>query len=99
MNNQALRLTEHVMMRMSQRGIASEHLDLIRLIGTEVEGGYLVREKDYRRLEREIKRLRDQAKRLVGKRLVVDGGVVVTAYYARREKEKRLLRDADTRAG
>ena len=28
-------------------------------MGTEVEGGYLVREKDFRALERDLKRLMD----------------------------------------
>lgn len=98
MNTQLLQFTAHAAMRMSQRGIAGDDLELARWIGTEVEGGYVVREKDFQLLERELKHLRDQARRLVGKRLVVDGSVVVTAYHANRGKERRLLRGAEARA-
>jgi hypothetical protein len=37
---------------MAQRGFADDDLELIRWIGTEVEGGYLVREKDFQALDR-----------------------------------------------
>jgi hypothetical protein len=87
-----LRLTAHAAMRMSQRGIANKDLELISWIGTEVEGGYLVREKDFQALDRQLKYLRDHARRLVGKRLVVDGDRLVTAYHAFRGKQRRLLR-------
>lgn len=36
----ALTLTQHAIVRMSQRGIRPNDLDLIESIGTEVEGGY-----------------------------------------------------------
>lgn len=98
MNAQLLELTAHAITRMSQRGIARGDLELVRWIGTEVEGGYVVREKDVQALERELKHLQDQARRLVGKRVVVDGDVVVTVYHADRGKEKRLLRGAETRS-
>jgi hypothetical protein len=90
--NSFLHLTAHATVRMGQRGIANDDLELIKWIGTEVEGGYLVREKDFRALDRELKQLRDHARKLVGKRVVVDGDCVVTAYHARRSKERRLLR-------
>lgn len=32
--------TAHAAMRMSQRGLATDDIELIRWIGTEVEGGY-----------------------------------------------------------
>lgn len=86
MNTQLLELTAHAATRMSQRGIGSGDLELVRWIGTEVEGGFIVREKDFQALERELKHLREQARRLVGKRLVIDGSVVVTAYHANRGK-------------
>ena len=63
----------------------------------EVESGYLVREKDYQALDRELKQLRDHARRLVGKRLVVEGNRLVTAYHTARTKERRLLRGAGER--
>jgi hypothetical protein len=80
---------------MAQRGITSSDLELIEWIGTEVEGGYLVREKDFQALDRELKKLRDHARKLVGKRSVVEGGRVVTAYHAARGTERRLLRGAE----
>jgi hypothetical protein len=93
-----LHLTVHATMRMSQRGIANDDLELIKWIGTEVEGGYLVREKDFQALDRELKQLRDHARRLVGKRLVVEGDRLVTAYHAIHTKECRLLRGAQARS-
>ncbi|MEP6966971.1 MAG: hypothetical protein ABI906_02720, partial [Pseudomonadota bacterium] len=93
-----LALTAHAATRMAQRAIATDDVELIGLIGTEVEGGYFVRTKDFQVLDRELKRLRDRARRLVGKRLVVEDGLIVTGYHARRGKERRLLRGAEERS-
>jgi hypothetical protein len=93
-----LHLTAHAAVRLAQRGIRNDDLELIKRIGTEVEGGYLVREKDFQILDRELKYLRDQARRLVGKRVVIDGDHVVTAYHANAGKERRLLRRVERRA-
>jgi hypothetical protein len=98
MTGQLLHLTAHAATRMAQRGIANDDLDLIRWIGTEVEGGWLVREKDFQALGRNLKKLRDHARKLVGKRLVVQGDRVVTAYHADRGKERRLLRHTEIRS-
>jgi hypothetical protein len=49
-------------------------------------------EWDFRALDRGLKHFRDPARRLVGKRLVVDGGRIVTACHVERGKERRLLR-------
>jgi hypothetical protein len=87
--------TAHAATRMSQRGLATDDIELIRWIGTEVEGGYLVREKDFQALDRELKQLRDQVRKLVGKRLVLEGDRVITAYHAARSKQRVLLRDTD----
>jgi len=93
-----LHLTVHAVTRMAQRAIANDDLELIEQIGTEVEDGYVVRERDFQALDRDLKLLRDQARRLVGKRLVVRGGRVLTAYHAGRDKERRLLRNAKDRS-
>jgi hypothetical protein len=85
-------LTQHAIPRMGQRGFRDEDLDLIRLIGTPVEGGYLVLKRDCQAAERELKRLSDFVRRLKGKRLVEDGGRVVTAYHAGKAKERHLVR-------
>jgi hypothetical protein len=91
-------LTVHAALRIAQRAIRHHDLEFIQCIGTEVEDGYLVREKDFQAFERELKRLRDHAKRLVGKRMVIAGGSIVTAYHAQPHTEKRLLRGAEGRA-
>jgi hypothetical protein len=87
-------LTDHAKTRMAQRGIALKDAELITLIGTEVPGGILVREKDCQRIEKEIKRLLDRIRRLRGKRLVLCSGKIVTAYHLARRHEQRLLRRA-----
>jgi hypothetical protein len=89
-----LNLTAHATARISQRGIARDGLELIMSIGTEVEGGYLVRDKDFEAFDRKLKRLRQCARRLVGKRLVIKGDQVITAYHLVARKERRLLRSA-----
>lgn len=93
----AVQLTAHAAKRMAQRGLADDDVLFIQWIGTEVEGGYLFREKDFQALDRELKRLRDQAKRLVGKRLVLEGDRLITAYHAGRSKQRLLLRDIHAR--
>jgi hypothetical protein len=88
----SLQLTAHAAQRLAQRGLSVNDLELISWIGTEVEGGYLVREKDFQALDRALKHLREHARKLVGKRAVLEGNLVVTAYHAGRRKQSRLLR-------
>jgi uncharacterized protein YcbK (DUF882 family) len=90
----ALTITRHAAARMSQRGMMPNDAELIVLIGTEVDDGYLVREKDYREVEHRLKQLLKTFRRLVGKRLVVKNGQVVTAYRPSKINERRLLRAA-----
>lgn len=82
------RLSSHAALRMPQRSFRDGYVELIAAYGTEVEGGYLMRRKDILEIEHPPK----EARRLIGKRLVVKGGVVVTGYHARRGKEHKLLR-------
>jgi len=89
-----LTITEHAAVRMSQRGIMPRDAELIVLIGTEVVDGYLVREKDYQDAEHALKRLLQSFRRLVGKRLVVKSGQIVTVYRPLKRYERDLLRDA-----
>ena len=79
---------------MAQRGLPLGDAELIPLVGTEVDDGYLVRSKDIQALEREIKNFLTRIRRLEGKRLVTVEGRVVTAYRATRRQERRLLRRA-----
>jgi len=85
-------LTNHAAVRMAQRGIMPKDSDLIALIGTQVDDGYLVREQDYREVEHAMKRFLQRLRRVVGKRLVVQGNRVVTAYHSSEKHERRLLR-------
>ncbi|MDH6259684.1 hypothetical protein [Bradyrhizobium sp. BR13661] len=85
-------ITKHAAARMSQRSILANEAELIVLIGTEVDDGYLVREKDYRNAEQGLKQLLQSFRRLVGKRLVVKNGQIVTAYRPSKTRERGLLR-------
>jgi hypothetical protein len=79
---------------MAQRGIRIRDAELIALIGTEVEDGYLVHAKEYWAIEREIRGLLGRLRRLVGKRLIVADGRIVTAFHVSRRQERRLMRQA-----
>jgi len=93
-----LNATTHAVARMSQRGIRADDLELILKIATEVEGGYIVREKDVQAYVCELKRMQERARRLVGKRVVVEDERVVTAYHAEAKKQRRLVRSAEDRS-
>lgn len=84
--------SRHAIERICQRGLLASDIDLIMTIGTEVEGGFVVRDKDVQQLERQVRDFLTRIKRLKSKRLVVAGDHVVTAYHARRSKTKKLLR-------
>jgi hypothetical protein len=88
----ALRLTDHALGRMAQRGIRMSDLDLILELGSEVDDGYLVRDKDCRELETVLKQFLGRVRRLRGKRVVVTEGCVITTFHARRSEQKHLLR-------
>jgi hypothetical protein len=87
-------LTHHAQIRTSQRGIRESDLDLLILIGTPVNDGFLARHKDCETLERQCKQLIERIHRLRGKRVVVAEGRVITAYRVNRRKARNLLRSA-----
>lgn len=90
-------ITNHAAVRMAQRGILPKDAELIALIGTEVDDGYLVREKDYQEVEYALKALLKKLERLVGKRLVVCDGRILTAYHSTKRQQCRLLRNTRDR--
>ena len=92
-----VQLTRHAVSRMAQRASRDDDLDLIMMIGTEVGDGYIVLTRDCKAAERELKRLLDRVRRLDGKRLVIDGGRVITAYRAGRGLGRRLIHHAEER--
>jgi hypothetical protein len=87
-------MTEHALIRMAQRGLRIRDAELIELVGSQVEDGFIVLDQDYRQLEADLKRLLEAARRVRGKRLVVAEGHVITAYYPSKRRQRRLLRDA-----
>ncbi len=89
-----LTITGHATLRMAQRGVRIKDAELIAVIGTEVQDGYLVLEKDYKKVERTLKELLNRFRRVVGKRLVVADGSVVTVYHASRIQRRRLIRNS-----
>jgi hypothetical protein len=89
-----LSLTRHAALRLAQRSIRLKDAELIALVGTEVEDGYLVRAKDYQEIEAEIKGLLQRLRRTIGKRLIVADGQIVTVYHASKRQHRRLVRSA-----
>lgn len=92
-----LALTSHAAVRMAQRGLNLKDSELILLIGTEVDDGYLVRSKDYQEVERMLKKLLQRLRRVVGKRLIVAEDRIVTAYHASSACQRQLLQNAHER--
>ncbi|MGB6910748.1 MAG: hypothetical protein WBE01_13630 [Methyloceanibacter sp.] len=90
----ALITTQHAAIRMAQRGIPVRDADLIALIGTDMGDGYLVRAKDVQAMEQALKHLLAHIRRLIGKRIVVVGGRIVTAYHTTPRQQRRLHRRA-----
>lgn len=87
-------LTVHAEARTSQRGIRASDLELLRLVGLPVHDGFLATDKGCEEIERQCKYLVERLRHLRGKRMVVCGGRIVTAYHASRRKERQLLRRA-----
>ena len=87
-----LTITDHATLRIAQRGFAISDVELAMTIGTEVEGGVFVRDKDCEMALNALAAVRRQIERLRGRRLVCEGERLITAYRARPKKAKRLLR-------
>ena len=88
-------ITDHGSARMNQRGIREKDLDLLFLIGTEAGDGFVVLQRDYQAFERVLKRLIQRARRLVGKRVVIAEGQLITGYHAIPGKMRRLLNNIE----
>ncbi len=85
-------LTKHAEKRMAQRGISKNDLDLILLIGDEVEDGFLVRKKDIQELERKLRSTICRLHKLCGKRVVCTEGRILTVYHASNQVKRNLIR-------
>lgn len=89
--------TSHGLMRLDHRGLSMADAIVAWLVGREVEGGLLVLRKDAERVAAELEHMARRMRRLSGLRTVEVEGCLVTAYRARRKKQKRLLRQAAQR--
>jgi len=89
-----LNMSNHAQARFSQRGINPNDLSLLLRIGSETHEGFMVRERDYRNFERDIKKLLQRVRRTVGKRIIVHSGEVITVYHCNKRKVKSVLRIA-----
>ena len=90
-----LSYSAHAISRMSQRALRESDIELILEIGTDTSDGYVVCKKDVQRYVRRCKKQIAQVERLEGKRVVIEGDRVVTAYHATCHKQKHLLRQVD----
>jgi hypothetical protein len=88
----SVKTTAHAIVRLAQRAIRPDDVDLALAIGTLVEDGVLVTRKDCEEFEHYLKRLADQVRRLSGKRLVLASDRIVTGYHASPRQQQRLLR-------
>lgn len=87
-----LELTRHAITRFSQRSLSENDLSLMLKIGSETHEGFMVLERDYQAFEADVKKLLQRVRRIVGKRIVVESGQVITGYHCCGRKEKQLLR-------
>ncbi len=92
-----LKLTKHAAQRIAQRALSMSEAELIVNFGTEIEDGYIFLERDCAALERELKNAAQQLRKLRGKRLVVAGENLVTAYHATKSTMHCLLKFGEER--
>jgi hypothetical protein len=85
-------ITKHAIERFAQRGFELDDAEIIMHVGTQVEDGFLVCDRECRQMEAEAKAFLRRLGRLRGARLVVDGSNVITVYRAGKRKQKQLLK-------
>jgi hypothetical protein len=93
----SLNVSRHAVVRLAQRSLSVEDVDFIMMIGTEVEDGFVVLDRDVNALGAELRSCLQRIERLKGKRLVIEGNRLITAYRAKAATERRLLRSAPER--
>ncbi|GIW57045.1 MAG: hypothetical protein KatS3mg082_3449 [Nitrospiraceae bacterium] len=87
-----LETTKHAVERFAQRGFMLDDAEIIMQLGTEVEDGFLVCDRECRQVEEQLRAILRRLDRLRGARLVVEGSTVVTVYRAGKRKQKQLLK-------
>lgn len=86
-------ITQHAEMRMNQRGIRKEDLGLLLATADQVASdAYLmtneIADEEIARRKKEIQ----QFERLRGKKLIVEGGIIITSYHAIRRDQTKTYR-------
>lgn len=89
--------TNHASRRCAQRGISELAIQSILAIGIEVEGGYLVTQQAAREKAASLRREADIVERIAGRRVVIDGDRLVTAYMTTKSKRRHLIMRAEQR--
>jgi len=85
MEQSQIEQSRHAVQRLGQRGLRFEYIEWIMRIGTQTEDGIIVTDKNIKDAEQVLKRLR-------GKRIVIAGNTLVTAYHAHQAPKRKLLR-------
>lgn len=88
----SLAVSKHAVERFAQRGFMLDDAEIIMQLGTEVEDGFLVCDRECRKMEEQARAFLRRLDRLRGARLVVEGSTVVTVYRAGKRKQKELLK-------
>jgi len=86
-------LTRHAEVRMCQRGLKDDDLELILSAASQVSGdAYLLTDQDAAREIIRRKREIQQLERLKGYKVVVENGAVITCYRSRKSDQRKTLR-------
>ena len=87
-------LTNHAAIRMQQRGFRQVDIALLLETASQIApDAFFLKKSDAVREIAKRKREIQQLERLCGKKLVIEGGALVTCYHAQSREEKRSLRN------
>lgn len=85
--------SNHAQTRMSQRSVSDHDIAYIMSHGSNIDDNtVMITNKDYSRLEAELKSDLRTLQRLRNKKLVHAENVVVTTYHSRRSDQKKAMR-------
>lgn len=86
-------LTHHARARLRQRGMKESDLEIVLRYGTNVREGVVLTDRDVSKAIRERRREIQRLEHLRGRTVIIEEGVVVTAYTAKDRDLKRKLRN------
>ncbi len=87
-----MELTNHATIRLQQRGMRPDDIELILRYGTTVPDGFFLRRKDVSRAVSDLKGLIKRLEHLQDRAIIVEGDTVVSAYPVTRQKQKHFGR-------